>query len=246
VSAGWADGETGAVAGPTVYATTDRQLKPEHTLGITMKVTRKAMLQSGAALESAIRRDMASAISAEIDKAAFLGTGATGQPLGVIAGVATYGITSTAVTATATWDAIRAAVVRFMVANAAGSPSAVNLLIRPETYAVLDGELFDTGSGQTEWDRLVRNIPAGNISMSSNALAAPTGSPAAASALLTTAAGGVAPFFIGTWGSLDVIRDPYSDAASGGLRLTALGTIDIAVARPAQLQLLTGLQAAGS
>jgi len=39
-----------------------------------------------------------------------------------------------------------------------------------------------------------------------------------------------------------MIRDPYSDAQSGGLRITALATMDVTVARPAQLQLLTGLE----
>ncbi|WP_371054360.1 phage major capsid protein [Rhodosalinus sp. K401] len=244
VSAGWADGETGTVAGPTVYATTDRNLSPDQTLGITMKITRKAMKQSGAALEQAVRRDMAGAIAAELDKAAFLGAGSAGEPLGVIAGAGTYGLTSTAIDATATWGAFRDAIVRFMTANAVSAPSGVRLLIRPETYAVLDGEWFDTGSGVTEWDRLVKNVPAGNIAMSANALAAPSGSPAAATALLTTNSGGVAPFFIGTWGAVDLIRDPYSDATSGGLRLTALATVDITVARPAQLEVLTGIQAA--
>jgi len=78
--------------------------------------------------------------------------------------------------------------------------------------------------------------------MTNNALAAPSGTPSATSALLTTAAGGVAPIFIGAWGAVDMIRDPYSDAQSGGLRITALATMDVTVARPAQLELLTGLE----
>jgi len=41
-----------------------------------------------------------------------------------------------------------------------------------------------------------------------------------------------------------MIRDPYSDAQSGGLRITALATMDVTVARPAQLELLTGLELA--
>ena len=38
-----------------------------------------------------------------------------------------------------------------------------------------------------------------------------------------------------------MIRDPFSDAQSGGLRITALATMDVTVARPAQLELLSGL-----
>lgn len=245
ITADWADGETANVAGPTAYATTDRAMSPDHNLGIQMRITRKTLKQSGAALEQAVRRDMNGAMGVAMDHAAFLGTGANGQPLGVITGAATYGITSTAVDALASWAAFRAAVTRFMTANAAGSPDAVRGLIRPEMWNFLDGELI-AGTAVSEWDRLIKNIPAGNIAMTNNALAEPSGSPLATSALLTTAAGGVAPLFVGAWGAVDMIRDPYSDAQSGGLRITALATMDVTVARPAQLELLTGLELAAA
>lgn len=241
-SVGWQDGETGSVGSPSAYATTDKPLAPDNTLGVQMRITRKTLKQSGAALEQAVRRDMNGAIAQEMDRAAFLGAGSSGEPLGVIAGASTYGITETAVDAAAAWSAFRSAVVRFMTANAAGSPDAVRLLIRPEVWDAMDGTYIDTGTGVTEWDRLTRNIPAGNVAMSPNALADPTGSPAASNALLTTNAGGVSPFFVATWGAVDLIRDPYTDAASGGLRLTALATMDITVARAAQLEVLTGIQ----
>jgi HK97 family phage major capsid protein len=245
VAAGWADGELANVAGPTVFATTDKALRPEHNLGIAMRISRKALKQSGAALEDAVRRDMHSAIGVALDKAVFLGTGANGQPLGVVAGAATYGSTVTAVDAEVTWAAFRAAVARFMAANAASGPGAVKALIRPEVWSYLDGLLID-GTAVSEWDRLIANVPSSNITMTTNGLAAPTGSPSACSALLTTSAGGVAPIFVGTWGAVDLIRDPFSDAQSGGLRLTALATVDVTVARPAQLEVLTGLELAAA
>ena len=244
VTAGWAATETGNVAGPTAYATTDKALKPEHNLGIHMRITRKTLLQSGEALEAAIRRDMNGTMAAELDKAIFLGTGANGQPLGVIPGAATYGITSTAVDAAASWAAIRAAVVRFMTANTATGPTGIKALIRPELWSFLDDAEAFAGTGITEWERLIKNI--GAPVQTANALAAPAGTPLATQALLTTSAGGVAPIFVGIWGAVDLIRDPYSDAQSGGLRLTALTTADVTVARGSQLQLLTGLQLAGA
>jgi HK97 family phage major capsid protein len=243
VSAGWQDGETAAVAGPSVYATTDRAMTPANTLGVQMKITRRALKQSGSALEQAVRRDMAGAIGQAMDAAAFQGTGANGQPLGVISGASTYGITETAVDASASYAAFRAAVAAFMVTNAASGPGAVRAMIRPELWDFLDATIFDAGSGVTEWDRLSRQM--GAINTTSNGLAAPAGTtPFANSALLTTSAGGVAPFYVGAWGAVDVIRDPFSDAASGGLRLTALATMDITVARPVQLRVLTGLELA--
>lgn len=241
VTAGWADGELGTVAGPTAYATTDRPLHPNNNLGVQMRISRKTLKQSGDALEQAVRRDMAGAMAAAMDKAVFLGTGANGQPLGVITGAATYGITSTAIGAMATWAVFRRAVTRFMAANAASGPDAVKLLLRPEVWDVMDNAVY-AGTAASEWDRMIANIPAGNIAMSANALAAPAGSPLAMNALLTTAAGGIAPIFIGAWGAVDVIRDPFTDAQSGGLRITALATMDLTVARPAQLEILTGLR----
>lgn len=239
VTAGWASTETGAVAGPTAYTTANRSLAPNNTLGIQMKITRKTLKQSGDALEQAVRRDMNGAIGAKLDAATFLGAGAGGEPLGIIPGQSTYGISTTAVSAAASWAAFRAAVTAFMVANAANGPSDVRLLIRPEVYDDMDDTLI-TSTAVSEWDRLSKNIP--NPVMSSNALAAPTGTPLASKAVLTTSAGGVAPIFIGTWGGVDLIRDVYSDAASGGLRLTALVTADVTVSRAVQLAILTGIQ----
>lgn len=238
ITAGWQSSETGSVAGPTVYATTDRPLAPDHTLGIQAKITRKALKQSGNALEQAVRRDLNGAIAAELDKAVFLGLGASGEPDGIIADASGYGITETDVSAAADWASFRAAVVRFMQANAANSPDAVRLLIRPEVWSDMDDTLI-SGTAVSEWDRMVRNIPAGNISMSPNALAEPDSN--GSTALLTTTAGGVPPFFVATWGAVDLIRDPYSDAASGQLRLTALTTMDVTVARPAQLEVLNNI-----
>jgi hypothetical protein len=241
VSAGWAPTETGNVAGPTAYATTDRAMSPDHNLGVQMRITRKALQQSGAALEQAIRRDMGGAMGVAMDKAVFLGTGADGQPLGVITGAATYGITATAVDDTVSWAAFRAAVVRFMTGNAATGPGDVKAMIRPEIWSYLDGLMVGDGGFKFEFDRLRENL--GDVVMTTNGLAAPVGTPAASTALLTTTAGGVAPIFVGAWGAVDVIRDPYSDAQSGGLRITALATMDLTVARPAQLEILTGLEA---
>jgi HK97 family phage major capsid protein len=239
ISAGWADSETGNVAGPTAYATTDRVVQPHNNLGVQLRVTRRALKQTRG-LEAAIRRDLRSTIQAELDKAAFLGSGSSGEPLGVIAGASTYGVTETAVDAAASWSAFRGAVTDFMVANAASSPNAVRTLLRPEVWSKLDDTVFDAGSGVTEYDRLAANV--GSVVMSSNALAAPSGSPAASKSLLTTSVGGVAPFYMALWGGLDLVRDVYTDAQSGGLRLTGLLTADVTISRSEQLTVLTGIE----
>lgn len=240
IAAGWAPTEIADVPGPVPFTTADRPLRPDHNLGVQLKITRRSLKQAGAALEAAIRRDLAGAISTELDRAIFLGTGAAGQPLGLVPGAATYGITVTAVGAAATWAAVRAAVVTFMTASAATSPNAIRALIRPEMWAALDDAIAETG--ETEWTRLVEHISAENVTMSPNGLPAPAGDPLASAAVLTTVTAGVAPAYLGLWGGVDVIRDPYTDAASGALRLTGMLTADVTVGRPQQIQILTGLQ----
>ena len=240
VSAGWQATETGDVPGPAAYTTLDRPLKPDHTLGIQMRITRKTLLQSGSQLENAIRRDMNGAMQQEMDRAIFNGSGSSGEPTGVFTGASAWGITETDLGAAATWAAIRSEVVAFMTANAATGPGAVRLLIRPEVWDGMDGT-YITGTAVTEWDRLTAAV--GSVVMSHNAVPAPAGDPLESKALLTTSAGGVAPVFVGLWGAgADLVRDPYSDAQSGGLRLTALATMDTTISRAVQTRVLTGVQ----
>lgn len=232
--AGWAATEGASVPGPHPFQTAERSLSPDNTLGAHMRITRKALKQAGEGLEQAIRRDMGAAIGAELDRAVMLGTGTNGQPLGIIPGAATYGITSTAVGAAASWAAFRAEVVAFMNANAISSAGGVRMAFGPAVWAELDDELI-TGTAVSEWERLTRHIPEGNIALATQL---PAGT-----ALLTTNAGGVPPAFLGIWGGLDLIRDPYTDAQSGGLRLTGLITADVTVARGLQIRILTGIGA---
>lgn len=236
---GWAGSETGDVPGPQAYTTVDRPMKPDQTLGVQMKITRKALKQAGAGLEQAVRRDMSAAILQEVNRAIFLGSGSGGEPLGVFPGASTYGITETAIDAAASYAAFRAAAVRFMTANAANGPGAVNLLLRPEVFDGMDDDLI-TGTAVSEWDRLIAKI--GKVMMTTTGIVAPSGDPLASKALMTTTTNGVAPVFCGMWGAVDLIRDPYSDAKSGQLRLTALTTMDVTVARGVQLEILTGIQ----
>lgn len=229
--AGWAPAEGANVPGPNPFQTAERMLAPDHTLGAHMRITRKALKQAGDGLEQAIRRDMNGAIGAELDRAVLMGTGANGQPLGIIPGAVTYGIASTAVGAAATWAAFRGEVVAFMQANAISAPAQVSIGFGPEIWGDLDDLQAATGAPMWELDRLVKHVGAPAIS---NVIPAET-------AILTTSAGGIPPAFLGIWGGLDVIRDPYTDAQNGGLRLTGLLTADVTVARGSQIRILTGI-----
>lgn len=243
IAAGWIATEGGTTATPTAFATTDRgPLAPTNNLGVTVTVTRNALKQSGAGLEQAIRRDMGNAMEQALDAAFINGSGSDGQPTGVL-NIA--GINATAVNDKASYAIFQAAIRRLMDANAITSPGSVRILAKPLTWSILDDTLI-TGTSDTEWDRLTRRIGANNVVITTNALPAAAAEDAtdkgAHTCLLAVTTGGVPPAFCATWGGVDVIRDPYSGATSGKLSLTALVTADVAIARPAQLEILTGVQ----
>lgn len=229
---GWQTTEIGNVGAASPYETTERSLSPDHTGGAQMVITRKALKQSGEGLEAAIRRDLNAVIGTELDRVTINGTGANGQPLGVIPGAATYGITSTPVGAAATWAAFRAEVVEFMEANAITAANQVNLAFSPAIWAELDDALI-TGTAVSEWDRLTKQVGAPSIS---NVIPAET-------AIMTATVQGIAPGYLGIYGGVDLIRDPYTKAASGSLVLTGLVTADFVVPRGLQTRILTGIGA---
>lgn len=230
---GWQTTELGDVGAQNKYATAERSLSPDYTGGAQMVITRKAMKQSGAGLEAAIRRDLNAVIGAELDRVVINGSGETGEPLGLIPGAQTYGIQSTNVAAAATWGAFRAQIVAFMQANAITSASQVNLAFDPAIWSDLDEALI-AGTAVSEWDRLTKHVGTPAIS---NVI------PAAA-AIMTANVQGVAPGYLGIYGGVDLIRDPYTKAAAGSLVLTGLVTADFTAPRGVQTRILTGLAGA--
>ena len=219
--AGWAASEGGDVPGATAFQTAETMLSPDHTLGAHMRISRKAVKQTGG-LEQAIRRDMSAAIGAELDRAILIGSGSDGEPTGLLDLASGSGVWA------ATWATVRAEVVEFMEANAISDPASVAMAITPAMWSALDDAIWDSGSGITEWQRLTGGVGAPALS---------TQMPAD-TALLAVTAGGLSPAYLGMWGGVDMIRDPYTDAQSGGLRLTGLMTVDLAVPRPIQMRKL--------
>lgn len=227
---GWQITELGNVGAASEYQTTERSLNPDHTGGAQMVITRKALKQAGEGLESAIRRDLNAVIGTEIDRVVINGTGAAGQPLGIIPGAVTYGITSTAVGAAATWAAFRSEIVAFMQANAITSAGQVNLAFDPAIWAELDDTLI-SGTAVSEWDRLTKHVGTPAIS---NAIPAET-------AIMAATVQGIAPGYLGLYGGVDLIRDPFTKAGAGQLVLTGLVTADFTVPRGLQTRILTGI-----
>lgn len=228
---GWQTDELANVGAANPYATSERSLTPDHTGGAQVVISRRALKQAGEGLEQAIRRDLNAVIGAELDRVVISGAGGA-EPLGIVPGAATYGIPTTAVGAAAAWAAFRAEVVAFMEANAITSPSQVNLAFNPQIWADLDDALI-AGTAVSQWDRLTKQIGTPSIS---NLIPDAT-------AIMTATVQGIAPGYLGLYGGIDLVRDPFTKAASGALVLTGLVTADFTVPRGMQTRILTGLAA---
>ena len=174
---------------------------------------------------------MNGAMAEAMDSAVFQGSGAGGQPTGVINLAVTPAINTTSVADLNSYGVYRDAVRRLMDNNAAMGTESARVLIKPATWSALDGDTLITGTSDSQWDRLLKRFNRKNVHISSNALPDDY-------AILTAVTGGVPPIFCATWGAIDLIRDPYSDAASGGLRLTALATMDVTISRSQQIEIL--------
>lgn len=224
---GWADGELANVGAPNVATTAEVTLKPDHNLGAQMVLSRKSLKQT-AGIENAIRADMSAAIAVALDYAVLNGTGADGQPTGFIPGATAYSISKEEVSALDTWAAFRAEVVAFLEANAITDPSQIRLAFPPAVWADLDDELV-TGTAVSELDRMKKH---GINPILSNQLPADH-------AIMTATVNGIAPAVLGVYGGVDLIRDPYTRAASGQLVLTGIMTADFSATRGVQTRILT-------
>lgn len=225
--AGWANGELADVGTPSAAATTEITLKPDHNLGAQMVLSRKSLKQT-AGIENAIRADMSAAIAVALDNATINGTGTNGQPTGFIPGASGYGINVEEVASLDVWSAFRAEVVAFLEANAITDPGQVKLAFPPAVWAALDDTLI-TGTAVSELDRMAKH---GIAPILANQLPADH-------AIITATVNGIPPAFLGIYGGIDLIRDPYTKAASGQLVLTGIMTVDFTASRGVQTRILT-------
>jgi HK97 family phage major capsid protein len=241
IAAGWSATEIANVAGPTVFSALPvSTLKPTHNFGVQTKLTRQAMLQVGSDLENAVRRDMNAAISTGLDAAIFQGSGASGQPLGILPGQAsTYPYTTVAeASAAPTYGMFVDLISTFLAANAISSFDQIKILIRPEVWKKMDRALI-ASAFISEWNRLVALVPLANITINSNCLLPPASG--LVTALLMTNTGGVPPAFCAVWGGIDLLVNPYTGGQAGILELDAMITADVTVGRLAQIQSATGI-----
>lgn len=196
------------------------------TVSAYTDITRKMMLQTSLDVEAFVRDDLVKTLAIALDAAAFNGTGASNQPLGLLqnSDIGTISLgTDGAALAFANLVAMETAVA---AANAdLGSLAyATNAKVRGKLKTTLEnatsgaGYIWKTDNTVNGYRAFASNIIPGNLTKG-------TGTNLSAGIF-----GNFADLIIGIWGGgLDLMIDPYTLSSSGGVRIVALQDADIQV-----------------
>ena len=200
-------------------------MSPKTAGGFT-DISRTLLNQSSLDVENFVLNDLASNLGLGIQQAAINGTGASNQPSGLLTRI-TAGIFGGANGLAPTWQNIID--LETAVATANADVGNMGYLVNAKTRGRLKStQKFSGTNGQPVWD-------AGNAPVNGYQAAVTNAVPSnltkgtssgVASAIIF---GNFADLIIGMWGTTDLMRDPYANSTSGGVRIIALQDVDVQV-----------------
>ena len=183
------------------------------SLGAYTDITRQLMIQSSLDVESLVRDDLAQALATAIDKAGLEGTGASGQPTGVLS---TSGVNTVTAFAAANPTFAEVVTLETAVAEDNALMGSLAYILPAGMYGALKTTEKASGTAQFVVE------PGGSI----NGYRGIVSNQATAGNLYF---GNFDDLLIGFFGGLDIIVDPYTNSTSGTVRVVALQSCDVAV-----------------
>lgn len=212
-TAGWISPEGGAASeSEPTFGTVS--LTPK-TVGAFSDMTRQLILQSTPAVEALVRDDLTQALALAIDKGALEGSGALGQPTGILN---TVGVNKPAVFAAAVPTFAEMVALETALAEDNALFGNLAYITDASTFGGLKTKVKDAGSGMFVLENGEAN--GYNVIRSQQATAG------------NVYFGNFADCMIGMWGGLDLTVDPYTASSSGTVRIVALQSVDVALRNP--------------
>ncbi len=209
-TAAFVDGEGTAVA-ESEMTVGQVSLTPK-TLGAFTDVTRQLLMQSSLDIESLIRDDLAKSIAIAIDKAGLEGSGANGNPTGIL-NTANVGTVTAFAAANPTFAEAVSLETAVAGANALNGnlsyilPAAMNGALKTTAKDAGSGQFVAQGGQINGYNAIVSNqATAGNLYF-----------------------GNFDDLLIGMFGGLDIVVDPYTASTTGTVRVVAMQSVDVAV-----------------
>ena len=206
----WINPENSNITAESDQTLDQVQLSPR-TLGAYTDFSRQLLLQSSIDVEQMIRDDLAAVLAREIDRAALYGSGAAGQPTGVVTSI--VGAKTTFAGAVPTFAEI------VELESAVAANNALRGSLGYVTNYADRGSLKTTSKAGTE-AIFVHDGESMN------------GYRAMASEQITSGDvifGNWNDLLIGMWGSLDLVADPYTGSIAGTTRIIGFQSIDVAL-----------------
>jgi len=221
----------GSTVGESTPTFDQVQLSPK-TCGTYTDITRRMLLQSSPAAEQLVIDDLARTIGLGIDAAAISGTGSSTQPRGILSTAGVGAVVGGVNGQFPDWPTI----VRFESVVAAANAEADRMAYLTTTgiRGLLKGTEKVAGSGAFCWEDAGAQA---NADGRLNGYAAHVSTQVPSNLTKGTSVGvchaiifgNWADLLIGLWSTVDLVVDPYTQATTGAVRVTALQDADIAL-----------------
>lgn len=221
-------------------ATFDQVTMSPKTVGAYVDMSRRTLLQTTPSIEALLREDLAKIIGLEVDRAAIHGSGASNQPTGILATAGIGSVAGGTNGAVPTWANIVALESSVSNANADGNTCAY--VTNSRARAKLKQTLINPSGTTAEYiwgDKsgeladgtpfaVVNGTKAFCSNQVSNTLTKGTSSGVCSGIVY----GDWSSLYVGEWGTLDFLSDPFTNSSAGTVRLRVLFDLDITVRHP--------------
>jgi HK97 family phage major capsid protein/HK97 family phage prohead protease len=218
-------------------------------VGSVCDISRRLLLQGNPAVDGLVRDDIAIAIANTIDQGAINGSGASGQPQGLIGLSGTTTVALGTNGAALTWLAVTSLLGAVGAGNRMVDGAPIGFVTNWQCFAhglrqlklaaaTIPAFIFEylqnlnarqgvgTGSCLGFPLHTSQNVPANLVKGTSGAVC---------SALIL---GNWSDMLVGEWGVLDMLVDPYTFSNTGAIRVRAFMTVDVNVRYPAAFALI--------
>jgi len=208
------------------------------TLGAYVDVSRLLMLESIPAIEQVVQNDLLASIADRIEYYAINGSGASGQPTGLLnAGVGNVDISAGTDVDALTWADIVALVKTVETANGVVNQGSVGWLSSPAVKAKLASTARVSGTDSVfllndPWNSIYGARAEFTSNVPTNLDPGDGGNDA--SALIY---GDFSQLMVGLFGAPSILVDPYTGSKSGTVRMSIFQEVDVAVRNTASFAL---------
>ncbi len=195
------------------------------TVGAYTEVSRQLVLQSSPAVEALVRNDLAQVVALEVDRAAIQGTGASGQPTGLLT------VSGVGSVAGASLDYTKLLEFQSDLAAANALAPGCGYVTTPTVAVLLKGRQRFPSTDTPVWQgAILDGTIEGFVAKATNQM------PAA-----TMIFGDWSQIVIAEWGELEIEVNPFASFQTGLIGVRAMYSVDVGVRIPGAFSVATSI-----